>query len=340
VSLLRAKKLTYLAAGALVALGSAAVPAAASADLNGSGSTLVAPLEAEWASTWSAGSTVKVNYNAVGSGQGIKDIISRLTDFGGSDAPLTPSQRSQCGNCVMIPWALGSTAVGYNLGGVRKLKLTGAELAGIYLGQITRWNDPRIAATNRGTGLPNEAITPVFRSDGSGDTYAFTDFLSRVSSAFRGRVGTATTVGFPTGVSGKGNSGVTSVLQSTPGSIAYIASSYLIARRLPAVAVGNAAGKFVYPNLSNIENAARSVTRVPASGELHIVNPSRRNKNAYPIATFTYVIAHTDNAQGGPLRSFINYALGSGQQFGPGLDFAPLPSAVKRAARAAVNRIH
>ena len=318
MSPLRAKKLTYLAVGALAALGSGAVPAAALADLNGSGSTLVAPLEAEWASTWSAGSGIKVNYNAVGSGQGIKDIISRLTDFGGSDAPLTPSQRSQCGNCVQIPWALGSTAVGYNLGGVRKLKLTGVQLAAIYLGQIKRWNDPSIAATNRGTSLPNEAITPVFRSDGSGDTYAFTDFLSHVSSPFRGRVGTATTVGFPTGVSGKGNSGVTSVLQSTPGSIAYIASSYLIARRLPAVAVGNAAHKFVYPNLSNIENAARSVRSVPGSGELHIVNPPRRNKNAYPIATFTYVIAHADNGQGASAAQLHPVRAGLGPAVRPG----------------------
>ena len=179
----------------------------------------------------------------------------------------------------------------------------------------------------------------MFRSDGSGDTYAFTDFLSRVNGQFRGQVGSATTVQFPTGVSGKGNSGVTSVLQSTPGSIAYIASSYLIARRLPAVAVGNAAGKYVYPNLSNIENAARAVHRVPSSGELHIVNPPRRNRNAYPIATFTYVIVHTNNGQGPSLRGFIGYALGRGQSFGPGLDFAPLPKAVKSEALNAVNRI-
>lgn len=336
---LRARNLKYVTAGALAACATGVAPAIAQADLNGSGSTLVAPLEAEWASAWSAGSGIKVNYSAVGSGQGIRDIIAKLTDFGGSDAPLNPTQRSQCGNCVQLPWALSATAVGYNVPGVRGLKLTGNELAQIYLGQIKNWNDGRLQATNRGKHLPNLTITPVFRSDGSGDTYAFTDFLSRVNGQFRSQVGNATTVQFPTGASGKGNSGVTSVLQSTPGSIAYIAASYLIARRLPAVAVGNAAGRYEYPNLSNIEAAARSVRGVPSSGELHIVNPSRRNRTAYPISTFTYVIAHADSPQGSALRSFINYNLTTGQQFGPALDFAPLPRAVKRAAQSAVNAI-
>lgn len=336
---LRARKLTHLAAGALAACAAGAAPAVAqAAGLSGSGSTLVAPLEAEWASAWSVGSGVTVNFNASGSGQGIRDIVSGLTDFGASDAPLTSTQRGQCGNCVQLPWALSATAVGYNLG-VKGLKLTGNELAQIYLGQITKWNDSRLKATNRGVKLPNEKITPVYRSDGSGDTYAFTNYLSDVNRQFASKVGYATSVQFPTGVSGSKNAGVTSVLQSTPGSIAYIAASYLIARHLKAVAIGNAAGHYEYPNLSNISAAARSVHSVPSTGELHIVNPGRGNRTAYPISTFTYVIAHGNNKQGGSLRSFIHYALTTGQQFGPALDFAPLPSVVKRAAESAVNRI-
>ena len=197
-----------------------------------------------------------------------------------ADAPLTPEQAGACNGCVQIPWALTATGMGFSIPGVRKLNLTGPIIAGIYFGKITNWNDPKIKKLNPKAHLPNLTITPVYRSDGSGDTYAFTNYLSQVSSSWKSRVGLGTSVSFPTGASGKGNSGVTAVLQGTPGSVAYIAVSYLIAHQLPAVAIQNRAGKYEYPNLANIENAAAVVKHVPSNLALSIVNPPKSAKIA------------------------------------------------------------
>jgi phosphate transport system substrate-binding protein len=329
-----------LAVGASAGFISTAAASAASGTLNGAGSTLVAPLEAEWASAFNSKTGNTVNYNPVGSGTGIADITARTVDFGASDAPLTSSQAGSCNGCVQIPWALSATGIGYNVPGAgRKLHLTGTLLAQIYMGHITTWNNPAIAKVNKGVHLPNLKITPVFRSDGSGDTYAFTNYLSSVSSGWRSSIGVGTSVSFPTGASGKGNSGVTAVLQGTPGSVAYIAVSYLIAHQLPAVAIQNKAGKFEYPNLSNIENAAAQVKHVPSTGALSIVNPPKSAKIAYPISTFTYVIAPHNAAQKPLLKSFIQYALGAGHAFGANLDFAPLPKVVVNADKAAANAL-
>ncbi len=329
-----------LAVGASAGFISTAAASAASGTLNGAGSTLVAPLEAEWAAAFNSKTGNTVNYNPVGSGTGIADITGRTVDFGASDAPLSSSQASSCNGCVQIPWALSATGVGYNVPGAgHKLHLTGTLLSQIYQGQITNWNSPAIAKVNKGVHLPNLKITPVFRSDGSGDTYAFTNYLSAVSSSWRSKIGVGTSVSFPTGASGKGNSGVTAVLQGTPGSVAYIAVSYLIAHQLPAVAIQNRAGKFEYPNLSNIENAAAVVKHVPGNGALSIVNPPKSAKIAYPISTFTYVIAPHNAAQKSLLKSFIQYALNAGHTFGANLDFAPLPKVVVKADKAAANSI-
>jgi phosphate transport system substrate-binding protein len=329
-----------LAVGASAGFISTAAASAASGTLNGAGSTLVAPLEAEWASAFNSKTGNTVNYNPVGSGTGIADISSGTVDFGASDAPLSASQAAGCHSCIQIPWALSATGVGYNVPGAgRKLHLTGPLLAQIYLGHITNWNNSAIAKVNKGVHLPNLKITPVFRSDGSGDTYAFTNYLSQISGAWKSQVGLGTSVSFPTGAAGKGNSGVTAVLQGTPGAVAYIAVSYLIAHQLPAVAVQNRAGKFEYPNLSNIENAAAVVKHVPGNGALSIVNSPKSAKIAYPISTFTYVIAPTTAPQGGLLKSFVQYALGAGHAFGANLDFAPLPKVVVQADKAAASHL-
>jgi phosphate transport system substrate-binding protein len=317
-----------------------AAASAATTTLNGAGSTLVAPLEAEWASSFASKTGITVNYNAVGSGTGITDISQGTVDFGASDAPLNPTQAAGCHSCIQIPWALSATGVGYNVPGVgHKLRLTGPVLASIYLGQITNWNSPQITRLNKGVHLRNMKITPVFRSDGSGDTYAFTNYLTDVSRTWAGRVSYGTSVSFPSGVSGKGNSGVTAVLEATPGSIAYIAVSYLISHSLPAVAIQNAAGRYEYPNLANIENAAQTVKHVSSNNALHIVDPPKSAKIAYPISTFTYVIAPTTAPNGPALQQFIKYALGPGQSFGENLDFAPLPKIVKNADNASVNHL-
>ena len=327
---------------AVVSVGAVFGVAAASASaatLSGAGSTFVAPIEAEWGSTWGNATGSTVTYQAVGSGTGIKDITSRLVDFGASDAPLTAAQASACNGCYQIPWGLSGDGIGYHLSGVRGLHLTGPVLAAIYLGQITNWNDPRIKALNKSINLPNLAITPLHRSDGSGTSYAFTDYESRVSSTFKSQIGTSTSVSWPVGPGANGNAGVVALLDSTNGAISYNEVSYLIAHHEPAAAIQNAAGKFEYPNLNEIESAARTVKSVPADNEMHIVNPPKSARNAYPIATFTYVIVPGNAPQGTLLKQFITYVLGAGQRFGPALDFAPIPRIVLRASQATLAKV-
>jgi phosphate transport system substrate-binding protein len=309
-----------------------ASPAGASAySLTGAGSTLIAPLEARWAEDFNKKYGDSVTYAPVGSGAGIAQISARSVDFGASDAPLTAAQAEACKECIQIPWALTATGIGFNLPGIRGLHLTGPVLAQIFLGQITTWNAPQIAKLNKGVPLPALKITPVFRSDGSGDTYAFTNYLSSVSPTWKSQVGFATTVTFKAGVGGKGNSGVTALVSSTSGAIGYISASYLIEHGLPAAALQNAAGKFEYPNLGPIEEAAKSVKSVPANNELHIVNPPKKYKKAYPLSTFTYAIVPKGAPQKGALGSWIYYAMTGGQAFGAALDFAPIPKVVLKA---------
>jgi phosphate transport system substrate-binding protein len=326
-------------AGTLLSLTS--VAAASAAALSGAGSTLVAPIEAEWAAAWaqSTGNPTPT-FQAVGSGTGLKDIGAGLVDFGASDAPLSAST-TPCNGCFQIPWALSATGVTWNVPGVHRLNLTPKVLAGIYLGQITNWDNPAIAKVNKGERFPNLAITPVHRADGSGDSYAFTDYLSSVNHQFATSVGRATKPTFPNGVGATGNSGMVTTVQQTKGSIAYVAVAYLISQRLGAAAIQNAAGKYEVPNLRNIANAA-SVGHEAGNGEIHIVNPPKRAKIAYPISTFTYaVLQPTDPLGNGPLlQQFVRYAVGPGQAFGPRLDFVPLPSNIKKADLSAAGRIH
>ena len=316
--------------------------AAASADLTGAGSTLVAPLMANWINGFEIKEGIKVKYGAVGSGTGIAQITARTVDFGASDAPMTPEQAGACNGCVQIPWALSATGLGFNIPGVKKLNLSGSILASIYFGKITKWNDPKIKKINPKAKLPNLKITPVFRSDGSGDTFAFTDYLSKVSPAWKREIGSATTVGFPTrrAVGAKGNSGVTASVASTPGAIGYISAYYLIAAgSIGVAAVQNSAGNFEFPNLANIENAASTVKRLPSSNAISITNPPKRAKTAYPISTFTYAIVPHDATRKGELQQFAKYCVTIGQKYGAALDFAPLPKVVKTAAINAIGSL-
>lgn len=305
---------------------------ASATSLTGAGSTLVAPLEAYWAQGFEHQYGYGVTYAAVGSGAGIAQISARTVDFGASDAPMTPTQSEGCKSCIQIPWALTATGIAFNIPGVSRLRLTGSVLAAIYLGKITNWSSSSITKLNKGEKFPNLAITPVFRSDGSGDTYAFTDYLSRVNSTWKSQVGNATSVSFPTGTGGKGNDGVTAVVSTTSGSIGYISASYIIAHGLKAAQLRNAAGKYEYPNLKNIANAAASVKSVPANNEMHIVNPPKKYKIAYPLSTFTYAIIPTAAPQKRLLADWVYYAITTGQQFGAQLDFAPIPAVVLHAA--------
>ncbi len=309
---------------------------ASAAGLTGAGSTLVAPLMANWISGFEIKEGIPVKYGAVGSGAGIAQITARTVDFGASDAPLTPEQAAACNGCVQVPWALSATGIGFNVPGVKKLNLTGSILAGIYFGKVTNWNDAKIKKVNPGVKLPNLAITPVFRSDGSGDTYTFTQYLSKISPAWKSEVGFATTVGWKAGVGAKGNSGITATVVKTPGAIGYISASYLIAAGLGAAAVQNNAGNYALPNLKNIESAASTVKSVPSSNAISIVNPPKKATTAYPISTFTYAIVPHNAGQKGFLQQFLNYAVTKGQAYGAALDFAPLPSVVLSAAKKSI----
>lgn len=343
---MHSKRLVSLACAALLTgcvfgLSSAA---ASAATLQGAGSTLVAPLEAEWGAAWGSASSNTVTYNPVGSGTGYKDIANGLVDFGASDAPLSAYSSPPCNNCVQIPWALSATGLSFNVSGMRlprnkALHLTPRVIAAIYLGQIKNWSDPRIAAINPGAHIPSTPITVFWRSDASGDSFAFSSELSATSPTFRGQVGPSTQPTFPTGVGEKGNGGMASALAGTNGGIAYISVAYILANGLSVASVQNNAGKYEVPNLKSIETAATVFHSVPSSNQLTIVNPPKRAKGAYPISTYTYVIAPTNAPQGGLLQQFIGYALAGGQSFGPRLGFAPLPKDVLRAARATLRTI-
>ncbi|MDQ6775752.1 MAG: phosphate ABC transporter substrate-binding protein PstS, partial [Actinomycetota bacterium] len=208
-----ARLISMLAATASMASGLTASAMAAS--LSGAGSTLVAPLEADWNTGWQSATGDSVSYSAVGSSSGITEVSQRLVDFGASDAPLTAAQQTACNHCVQIPWALSATAIGFHLNGITTLKLSGKVLAEIYLGQNTNWDNSQIRSLNPGVKMPNRKITVVFRSDGSGDTYAFAQFLSAVSHTWATKFSYGTMVPFPTGVGGKGNGGVTAILTNT-----------------------------------------------------------------------------------------------------------------------------
>jgi phosphate transport system substrate-binding protein len=324
-------------AGSVGGVAAVSTASASAAGLSGAGSTLVQPLMANWINGFEIKEGIPVKYAGVGSGTGIAQITARTVDFGASDAPLTPEQATACNGCVQIPWALTATGLGFNIPGIGKINLTGKILAGIYFGKITNWNDPKIKAVNPKAKLPNLAITPVFRSDGSGDTYAFTNYLSKISPAWKSEVGYATTVGFKAGVGAKGNAGITSTVAKTPGAIGYISASYLIAAgSLGVAAVQNTAGNYEFPNLKNIESAASTVKSVPASNAISITNPPKKASIAYPISTFTYAIVPHNAPQKGFLQQFLTYAITKGQVYGAALDFAPLPKVVLSAAKSAI----
>jgi phosphate transport system substrate-binding protein len=312
-----------------------------SKDLIGAGSTLVAPLMSQWQPKYDEDHGVAVTYGAIGSGGGIEQITARTVDFGASDAPLTASQSSACKGCIEIPWALSATAVAYHVTGVPNgLHLTGPVLADIWLGEIKAWNDPRIKELNPGVNLPSTKITPVYRTDGSGDTYAFTNYLSHVSPQWKSQVGTSTQVHFPVGLGGKGNSGVGGVLSSTNGAIAYVALAYVVENKFDAAAVKNTAGKFETPGISSISAAAASLKSVPSNNAISIVDPPASASAAYPISTFTYVIVPEKSSKAKELKAFISWAISpAGQQFGPKLDFAPLPAKVVAADQSTIAKI-
>ncbi|HEY2742508.1 MAG TPA: phosphate ABC transporter substrate-binding protein PstS [Gaiellaceae bacterium] len=299
-----------------------------SSTLVGAGSTLVAPLMAQWQGPYSTDHGITVTYGAIGSGGGIEQITNRTVDFGASDAPLAADQAKACNGCVQLPWALAATTVSYNIPGLSKpLRLSGPLIADMYLGTIKTWNDPRIQHLNPGAKLPSLAIRPIYRSDASGDTYAFTSFLSHVSPTWKSKVGTSTSVSWPTGSGAPKNSGVTAAVQTTRGAVGYVAIGNAVGAKLTYADVQNKAGAFVEPSTKTIAAAAQTA-HFGKDNSASIVDPPASAKAAYPISTFTYVIVPRSSSKLSTLKAFLDYAVTKGQTFAPALEFAPLPANV------------
>jgi phosphate transport system substrate-binding protein len=338
------RMLTTLTAVLAVGLVAVVAAGAKSSDtrLTGAGSSFVSPLVSLWAADYASKTGTQIAYSPVGSGAGIAAITARQVDFGASDAPLSPDQFNACNGCVQIPWALSATAIIYNLSGVpNNLHMTGQVIARIYLGDISKWDDPAIKALNPKVDLPSTSITPVYRSDNSGTSYNFTDYLSAVSPAWKSKIGIGVNANWPKGQGGRGSSGVSGVVSNTQGSIGYVDVAFALKNRLKFMSVKNASGRFTTPGLRGITAAASSVKKVPATNELHIVNPPKVDPLAYPICTFTYVILPTKTNNAADLRKFIFYAVNpsQGQKLGPKLLFAPLPKVVLVASEKTLKKV-
>jgi phosphate transport system substrate-binding protein len=315
---------------------------ASAGDLTGAGSTFVSKLVQAWVPKVDSSLGIKVTYGPIGSGGGIAQITNRTVDFGASDAPLTPDQFAACKGCVQIPWALSATSVPYRLdGGPNRIRLSGPVLANIFLGKIKTWDAPAIKALNKGKSIPNTAITIIHRSDGSGTTYNFTDYLSKVSKEWKSKVGRGTAVDWPTGVGGRGSSGVSAALTQTNGGISYVDVAFSLSNHFKFASVKNRAGVFALPGLAGIKAAAATINRVaPDNGGISIVDPSKKQKLAYPICTFTYIIIPKQTSKAADLKKFVNWALTKGQADGPKLLFQPIPKVVLKASVKTLALVH
>ncbi len=335
--------LTLAAVAAALVAATAATATSKDTTITGAGSSFVSPLVSVWTPALGSAFGYSVQYSPVGSGAGIAAITNRQVDFGASDAPLTPDQATACKSCVQIPWALSATSVAYNVPGAPvHLRLDGPTIANIFLGNITNWNDPAIAKLNPGASMPNLKITPIFRSDGSGTTYNFTDYLSAVSPAWKSKVGNSTAVSFPTGIGARGSAGVAGLVSRTDGGITYVDVAFALNNHIRFAAVKNSAGKFLFPSLRRISAAAAAYSKVPASNEMHIVNPPKSAPLAYPISTYTYVILPQQSSHAAELRKLVFWALTQGQQakYTAKLLFVPLPKPVLVASEKTLKSVH
>jgi phosphate transport system substrate-binding protein len=330
---------TLLLAAGLSACGGSSEGGKDNPSLDGAGSSLVDPMVQAWIPELEDRG-LDVTYSPIGSGGGIQAITTRTVDFGASDAPLSPDQADACKGCLLVPWALSATTASYNVPGAGAgLRLTGPVIADIYLGKITDWSDPRITKLNPGKKLPSQEIAPIYRSDGSGDTYAFTSYLTEVSPAWKDKVGAGTTVNFPAGAGSKGNSGVAGTISRTPGALGYISVAYAVQNKLDVASIENAAGNFVAPDLAGIEAAAEAMDNPEPDNSIPIVDPPASAKDAYPISTFTYAIVPKDAPKASEVKELLEYAIGPGQVFAERFVFAKLPPRVAELAKETIASI-
>jgi len=332
---------------AVVTVASAAVTTPATAqDLTGAGATFPYPIYSKWFNEYAAKAGVKINYQSIGSGGGVRQISEQTVDFGATDGPMSDEElaKAKGGAILHLPTVIGADVVIYNLPGVKgTLKFSGDVLADIFLGKITKWNDPRLVALNKGEALPAQDILVVHRSDGSGTTYIWTDYLTAVSKDWAAGPGKGKDVKWPVGLGGKGNEGVAGQVKQLPGSIGYVELIYARQNKISYGAIRNASGAFVDASLESITAAAAGVAQgLPKNTDFRVSIVNAPGKNAYPISSMTWLLVYkkqADAAKGKKLVDFLNWAYDQGQKEAAALDYAPLPAAIVKQVKARVAEI-
>jgi phosphate transport system substrate-binding protein len=315
--------------------------------LNGAGATFPYVIYSKWFDVYHQKTSIEFNYQSIGSGGGIKQVIEGTVDFGASDGPMTTEQlkdaaTKQGTEVLHIPTVMGAVVLTYNMPGVGQgLKLTPEVLADIYLGQITMWNDPKLTSLNPGMNLPSQQILVAHRSDGSGTSFIFTDYLTKVSKTWEQKVGRGTSVNWPVGLGGKGNEGVSGLVKQLPGSIGYVELAYAVKNNLPYARLRNRAGNFVEPKLESVTAAAAGAAKnMPADLRVSITDAD--GKDSYPISGFTWLLVYKhmkDKAKGAALVTFLRWAMTDGQSYAKGLLYAPLPKQVVSLCEAKIREV-
>jgi phosphate transport system substrate-binding protein len=321
-------------AGVLLAAATsvAGYASAQGADLTGAGATFPYPIYSKWFADYAAKTGVKINYQSIGSGGGIRQLTEGTVDFGASDAPMSDDEQAKLKTPVLhVPTVMGAVVITYSLPDVNKpLRLTGDVLGKIFLGDIVKWDDKAIASLNPGVKLPSNDILVVHRSDGSGTTYIFTDYLTAVSEKWKGGPGKGKEIQWPVGIGGKGNEGVAGQVKQTPYAIGYVELVYARQNKLPYATLQNAAGKWIEPSVSAVTAAAASA-KLPATTDFRVSIVNAPGPEAYPISSFTYLLVpktFADAAKGKKLVDFVKWAIHDGEKEAPGLDYAPLPETI------------
>jgi phosphate transport system substrate-binding protein len=309
--------------------------------INGAGATFPYPIYSKWFDEYAkVDPSVRFNYQSIGSGGGQKQILAQTVDFGASDGPMSDENLSKApGKILHIPTVAGAVVITYNLDGNPALKLDGETIGNIFLGKIKNWNDPKIAASNPGAKLPDKEIVVVHRSDGSGTTFIFTDYLSKISGEWKEKAGNNTSVNWPTGIGGKGNEGVAGQVKQTPGALGYVELIYATQNKMPYAEVKNAAGEFMKPTLESI-TAALATANIPDDFRFSMTNAP--GKDAYPIAAATWLLVYQqqkDAAKGKKLVEFLKWSLTDGEKMAKDLQYAPLPESVQQRVLTRIGEI-
>jgi len=321
-----------------------ALPVMGQTTLNGAGATFPYPMYSKWFSEYNKlHPDVQINYQSIGSGGGIRQVLNGTVDFGASDGPMSDEQLGQSKTKILhIPTVMGAVVPAYNVPGISgEIKFTPEALAGIFLGKITNWNDSALAKVNPGVNFPNQPIIVIYRSDGSGTTFIFTDYLSKISKDWSNTVGKGTSVKWPGGMGGKGNEGVAGQVRQLSGSIGYVELIYAVQNKITYGSVKNAAGNFVAASLDGVTEAAASAKTMPADFRVSITNAP--GKTAYPISSFTWLLIPTpakDPKKGKIIADFLDWMVTDGQKLTSQLSYAPLPESVVEKVKAAIKQIH